>query len=209
MNRSEPFYALAAAMSLAVAAPFAATAGTGEVAPGSYCPFPEPGQAPACLEPAQQEYANFFTAVDEGKISDADASQLESEVASGAAGKAPYLAISSLSYGYYRLAQRAAESPGVDPVLAARLQRWNAVLSAAYDASAGDPNYRKAVRDAARDLQQRAPAVVLACADERGHTTECNSTEAVIRGINRTQETVGIRGALERLLDRFVGGDDS
>ena len=161
------------------------------------------------MEPAQHEYAEFFTALDEGEISDADAERLESEVASGATGTAPYLAISSISYGYYRLAQRAAESPGEDPEVVARLQRWNELLSAAYDTSAGDPNYRKAVRDAAHDLQQRAPAVVLACADERGHATECNSTEAVIRGINRTQETVGIRGALERLLDRLVGGDDS
>jgi hypothetical protein len=93
--------------------------------------------------------------------------------------------------------------------VAARLQRWNELLSAAYDTSVDDPNYRKAVRDAAHDLQRRAPAVILACADERGNTAQCNSTEAVIRGINRTQETVGIRGALERLLDRFVGGDDS
>jgi hypothetical protein len=209
MNRPEYVVAVAAAVSLARAAPTAARAATGVVAPGAYCPFPQPGQAPTCMEPAQQEYPDFFSAVDAGEISDADAEQLESEVAAGAAGKAPYLAISSLSYGYYRLAQRAAESPGEDPVVAARLQRWNELLSAAYDTGADDPNYRKAVRDAAHDLQQRAPAVVLACADERGHTTECNSTEAVIRGINRTQETVGIRGALERLLGRFVGGDDS
>ena len=209
MNRPEHFYALAAALSLAIATPPEARAGSGEVAPGAYCPFPEPGQAPACMEPAQREYADFFSAVEEGEITNADASLLESEVASGAAGKAPYLAISSLSYGYYRLAQRAAESPGEDPVVAARLQRWNKLLSVAYDTSADDPNYRKAVREAAHDLQERAPAVVLACADERGQPTVCNSTEAVIRGFNRTQEAVGIRGALERLLERFVGRGDS
>lgn len=178
----------------------------GEVEPGAYCPFPEPGQAPTCMAPAQQEYPDFFTALDDGELSDADASALENEVAAGAAGKSPYLAISSLSYGYYRLAQRAAESPGEDPAVAARLQRWNELLSAAYDTSADDPNYRQAVRDAANDLKQRAPAVLLACADERGQTTECTSTESVIRGINRTQEAVGIRGALERLLDRMLGG---
>ncbi|MBW2667478.1 MAG: hypothetical protein JRE13_14400 [Deltaproteobacteria bacterium] len=209
MNRPEHSFAIAAVLSLALAAEAAAGAATGEVAPGAYCPFPEPGQAAACMAPAQQEYADFFSAVDAGEISDDDAAHLESEIASGATGKAPYLAISSLSYGYYRLAQRAAESPGEDPVVVARLQRWNELLSAAYDIGADDPNYRKAVRDAAHDLQQRAPAVVLACADERGHITECNSTEAVIRGINRTQEAVGIRGALERLLDRITGGDDS
>jgi hypothetical protein len=202
---------LSAALTLPLAIGMAAAAGAGQdgVAPGAYCPFPEPGQAPTCMEPAQQEYSDFFTALDDGEISDADAERLESEVAAGAAGKSPYLAISSISYGYYRLAQRAAESPGEDPAVAARLQRWNELLSAAYDTSEDDPHYRKAVRDAAHDLQHRAPAIVLACADEHGNTTQCNSTEAVIRGINRTQEAVGIRGALERLLDRITGGDDS
>lgn len=209
MIRMRGLVQLAATASLGLVLAFAVRAGQGEVAPGAYCPFPEPGQAPSCMEPAQQEYPDFFSAIDEGEISDADASLLESEVAAGAAGKAPYLAISSLSYGYYRLAQRAAQSSGEDPAVVARLQRWNELLSAAYDTSADDPNYREAIREAANDLAQRAPAIALACADERGHTTECNSTEAVIRGINRTQETVGIRGALERLLERMLGRGDS
>jgi len=199
----------AAASSLAVAMATTAHAGTGDVAPGAYCPFPKKGETPTCMEPAKQEYTEFFSAIDDGEISDAEAARLEQEVASGAAGETPYLAISSLSYGYYLLAQQAAESPGEDPLVAARLQRWNELLSAAYDTSPDDPHYRQAVQDAAHDLQQRAPAVRLACADERGRTTECNSTEAVIRGFNRTQEAVGIRGALGRLLERIVGGDDS
>jgi hypothetical protein len=209
MIRVRPLLAIATTVSLSIALPSSALAGKGDVAPGAYCPFPEPGQAPTCMEPAQQEYSDFFTALDDGDISDADTERLESEVAAGAAGGAPYLAITSLSYGYYRLAQRAAQSPAADPAVAARLQRWNELLSAAYDTSADDPNYRKAVQEAASDLQRRAPAVVLACADEAGHTTQCNSTEAVLRGINRTEETVGIRGALERLLDRMFGGGKS
>jgi hypothetical protein len=109
----------------------------------------------------------------------------------------------------YRLAQQAAANPEQDPVIVARLQRWNSLLSAAYDSSAEDPNYRAAVREAALDLSERAPQVALACADERGEIAECSSTEAVLRGFNRTQDQVGIRGALGRLLERMFGGDDS
>jgi hypothetical protein len=197
---------LAATTSLAIAVPLVARAETGEVAPGAYCPFPKPGETPTCMEPAKQEYGEFFSAVDDGELSDDEAARVEAEVASGAAGDSPYLAISSLSYGYYRLAQQAAASPGADPAVAARLQRWNELLAAAYDTSADDPQYREAVEAAAQDLSERAPAVTLACADERGRSAECSSTEAVLRGFNRTQEAVGIRGALGRLL---VGGDDS
>jgi len=200
---------IATTLALSIGVSGSVRAGKGDVAPGAYCPFPEPGQAPSCMEPAQAEYSDFFTALDDGDISDADSERLESEVAAGAAGDAPYLAITSLSYGYYRLAQRAAASPGEDPAVAARLQRWNGLLSAAYDTSANDPSYRLAVKEAASDIQQRAPAVMLACADEAGNSTQCNSTEAVIRGINRTQESVGIRGALERLLGRMFGGGES
>ena len=73
-----------------------------------------------------------LTALDDGELSDEDAERLERDVASGAASKTPFLAISSLSYGYYRLAQRAAASADEDPVIAARLQRWNDLLSQAF-----------------------------------------------------------------------------
>ena len=130
-------------------------------------------------------------------------------MASGAAAEAPYLAISSLSYGYYRLAQQAAANAGEDPAVVARLQRWNELLAEAYDVSEQDQGYRVAVRDAALDLQQRAPRVRLECIDERGRTTECNSTEAVLRGFNQAGEQIGIRGALGRLIQRMFGGDSS
>jgi len=197
-------------MGIGLAVLFAGLAhAAGEVGPGAYCPFPKKGEKPKCMEPATREYGEFFTALDSGDLSDEDVARLERDVASGAASEEPYLAISSLSYGYFRLSQQAAANPNQDPAIVARLQRWNALLSRAYESSADDPNYRAAVRDAAQDLSERAPAVALACADERGEIVECNSTEAVLRGFNRAQEQVGIRGALGRLLERMLGGDDS
>jgi len=181
----------------------------GDVGPGAYCPFPKKGEKPKCMEPATQEYGEFFSALDSGSLSDQDVERLEHDVASGAASDEPYLAISSLSYGYFRLAQQAAANPDEDPAIVARLERWNSLLSQAYASSSGDENYRSAVRDAALDLQERAPSVTLACADEQGEIVECTSTESVIRGFNRAQDQVGIRGALDRLLNRMLGGDDS
>jgi hypothetical protein len=201
--------AITGALVLALALGAAVAFGSGEVKPGAYCPFPKQGETPRCLEPAKEQYAEFFTALDEGEISDADASRLERDVASGAASDTPYLAISSLSYGYFRLAQQAAANADEDPAIIARLQRWNELLAQAYDTSAQDPGYRVAVRDAALDLQQRAPSVRLECVDERGRTAECDSTEAVLRGFNHAEEKVGIRGALGRLIQRVLGGNDS
>ncbi len=51
--------------------------------------------------------------------------------------------------------------------------------------------------------------VRLECVDERGRTTECNSTEAVLRGFNQAGEQIGFRGALDRLIQRMFGGDGS
>jgi hypothetical protein len=199
--------AVAVALALVLEAPVAG--GAGDIAPGAYCPLPEKGQTPQCLLPAKQEYGEFFTALDEGEFSDADAARLERDVASGAASDTPYLAISSLSYGYYRLAQQAADNADEDPAVVARLQRWNQLLAQAFDASAQDPAYREAVHAAALDLRERAPGVRLECLDERGDTTTCDSTEAVLRGFNRAGEQVGIRGALDRLIHRMLAGDDS
>jgi len=183
--------------------------GAETVARGAYCPFPKEGEIPQCLEPAKREYREFFTAVDTGALTDADASRLERDVASGASSQTPYLAISSLSYGYFRLAQRAAARPDEDPAVVARLQRWNALLAEAYATSERDADYRAAVQKAAQDLHDRAPRVVLECVDPDGRATKCDSTAAVLRGFNRTGEQVGIRGALGRLIGRIFGGDDS
>jgi hypothetical protein len=59
--------------------------------------------------------------------------------------------------------------------------------------------------DAARDLQQRAPAVPLECLDSDGQPAECSATEALLRGYAATSGEIGIRGALQKLLERAVG----
>lgn len=190
--------------------PATALAG-GEMGPGSYCPLPEKGEVSSCLAPAQAEYGEFFTALGDAEESDeldTSAAALESEVAKGASGERAYLALSSLSYGYYQLAQRAAATPGEDPQVVARLERWNALLSRAYDVSGDDERYRSAVREAATDIDARVDTR-LSCRDAEGTSVACDSTEHVLRGINAESRRTGIRGALERMIERFTRGDDS
>ncbi len=201
--------AIAGAILLPLALGATLAFGSNEFKHGAYCPFPQKGETLECLEPAQDQYAKFFTALAKGELSDEDVAHLERDVASGPSSEAPYLAISSLSYGYYQLAVRAASNPDEDPAIVARLQRWNELLVQAYDLGADDPSYRAAVREAAFDLERRGPRVTLSCVDERGRASECNSTEAVLRGFNRAEEQVGIRGALDRLIQRMRGGGDS
>jgi hypothetical protein len=38
---------------------------------------------------------------------------------------------------------------------------------------------------------------------------DCTSTEVVLRGIQHTEERVGLRGALESLIERIFGRDAS
>ena len=180
--------------------------GAGEIRPGAYCPFPKPGEKPACMLPAKHEYGDFFAALDaEGDVGEAAAARLEADLAAGAGSENAYLALSSLAYGYYRLSQQAAAAPSADPELVARLERWNALLAKAYAASPQDARFRDSVREAALDLQRRAPPVSLACLDESGAHVRCDSTEAVLRDIDRLRDQVGVRGALSRLLGRFFG----
>ena len=201
--------AIAGAILLPLALGASLAFGSDEIKPGAYCPFPQKGETPECLESARDQYAEFFTALARGELSDEDVAHLERDVASGPSSEAPYLAISSLSYGYYQLAMSAASNPDEDPAIVARLQRWNELLVQAYDMGADDPSYRAAVREAALDLERRGPPVTLSCVDERGRTSDCNSTESVLRGFNRVEEQVGIRGALDRLFQRMRGGGDS
>jgi hypothetical protein len=51
--------------------------------------------------------------------------------------------------------------------------------------------------------------VRLRCVAADGAETECDSTEAVLRGIDTAAGEVGLRGALERLLERMFGGEGS
>jgi hypothetical protein len=187
--------------------PGASPSAAGDVKPGAYCPFPAEGETPRCMQPAKRAYGEFFAALDEpGGVADDAAARVEADVARGGGGENAYLALSSLAYGYYRLSVEAAAAAHVDPGIVARLERWNALLGRAYGRSPeGDP-FRAAVREAAHDLRRRAPAVVLRCVDARGETTACESTEVVVRGIDAAAADVGIRGGLERLLERIVGG---
>lgn len=184
--------------------------GVGEIGPGAYCPLPEKGETPQCLEPAQKEYGGFFDALgpEPGPDADARLAEVESEVEKGAAGERAYLALTSLTYGYYRLAQQAAAEPGQDPLVVARLERWNGLLSRAYAVSPDDERYRQAVRQAAADIDDRVD-VKLTCVDERSEPVACDSTEHVLRGFNAESERAGIRGALQRLIERFTDDEDS
>ena len=187
----------------------ASAQGAGEIRPGAYCPFPKPGEKPACLLPAKQEYGEFFVALDaNGDVGETAAARLEADVAAGAGSGNAYLALSSLAYGYYRLSQQAAATPNDDPELVARLERWNALLSRAYASSAQDADFQDSVREAALDLKRRAPPVALSCLDESGGRVPCDSTEAVLRDIDRLRDQVGVRGALSRLLGRFFGNGE-
>ena len=170
---------------------------------GAYCPLPPPGQTPRCLDPAKAQYGDFFASLEQGVPGDAATAQLEADVAAGG-GEQAYLALSSLAYAYWRLSERAAEGSH-DTGVALRLERWNALLREAYAASGDDPGYRAAVREAALDLRRRAPPVRVRCVDAAGATAECDSTEAVLRGIDATAGEVGLRGALGRLLARIFG----
>jgi hypothetical protein len=178
--------------------------GAGEIRPGAYCPFPKPGETPACMLPAKQAYGEFFAALDaNGAVGDAALARVEADVAAGASSENAYLALSSLAYGYYRLSQQAAATPGNDPEIVARLERWNALLAQAYATSEQDAAFQGSVREAALDLQQRSPKVALSCLDESGSRVSCDSTTAVVRDIDRLRDEVGVRGALARLLGRF------
>jgi len=168
--------------------------------PGAYCPLPEPGEVPKCLAEAQQTYRGFFLGVEEGKLDDAAARQVEAAVRDGQVD-----ALSSLSYGYFMLAhaQAAAEHP--DAAHLARLEHWNQLLADAYADSGADARYRAALREAAVDINANTPALGLRCKDEHGAETRCDSTEAVIRAIDLARQQTGLRGALSRLLGSLFG----
>jgi len=183
--------------------------GAGPAAAGTYCPIPEPGETPGCLEPAKAEYSDFFQAVDAGRTDEARLARVEADVASGAGAAEGYLALSSLAYGYYQLSREAARTPNADPAIAARLERWNELLGRVYGADPGAEPWRKAVRAAALDLQRRAPPVELVCRDAGGEAIACSSTDAMLQSLEQTAGRVGYRGGLERVLERWFGSDDS
>ncbi|MGE4608332.1 MAG: hypothetical protein AAEJ52_16450 [Myxococcota bacterium] len=211
LRRSNPGRATAswcvmcvATLALALSPIPASGAGGTKAAPGSYCPLPEPGQTPQCLDPAREQYGSVFAALDDGVISDQQLETLEADVADGAGSDRAYLALSSITWVYYQIAQQAAAAAGEDPQVVARLERLNQLLSRAYEVSADSPQFQTAMLDAARDLQNRAPPVSLECIDADGRPAECSATEALLRGYAAASSEIGIRGALQKLLERAV-----
>jgi hypothetical protein len=163
---------------------------------GAYCPLPEPGQVPQCLAPARAEFGDFFEAVESGDVNEAQSRRLEAALAGGASDEGSYLALSSLSYGYFRLAQAAAADPQARPELTARLDRWNQVLVEAYSDSAGNPEFQQAVKRAALDLDSKAPSA--------------GETSALLQQISQADgQSSGLRGALEGLVGRIFGAEPS
>jgi len=202
MRPARPRRALGLA-TLAAAAVALAGAGGDPSQPGAYCPLPKAGEVPSCLAGAQQTYEGFFLGVQEGKLDDASAEQVESAVRAG-----QVEALSSLSYGYFMLARAQSASGKPDPEHLARLERWNQLLADAYNDPGADPRYRASVREAAVDINANVPALGLRCRDEAGNETRCDSTEAVVRAIDLRRQQTGLRGALARLLGAIFGGDE-
>ncbi len=183
--------------------------GAGEIEAGAYCPLPQKGETPKCLEPAMREYGEFFTAVGEGKVDAESLARVEEALNAPDGSPKSYLALSSLAYGYWRLSERASGQEETHEEITDQLAQWNAVLGRAYDASAEDETFRMALREAALDLQAHAPPVRVSCLDDRGRATECSSTDVVVRGLDTAASDVGLRGGLRRLIQRWVGSDDS
>lgn len=178
---------------------------------GAYCPFPKKGEKPACFAPVEKEYSAFFAAVDEGQIDDAQLATLEQKLEGAGTDEDGYLAISSLAYGYFRLAERAALSDRPDPALVARLNNLNELLSTVYQKPNAEPAFRVAVREAALDLHERAPAVATDCAPG-SDAEECRTTGRLLRALKAFDDPSadrGVRGALGRLLERVTGPDET
>lgn len=175
---------------------------------GAYCPLPKKGEVPRCLAPAQEEYSGFFLGLKEGEVDEAAVARVEADLKAGAESDRRFEALSSLSYGYFVLAQAATSEGKADPKTQRRLERWNRLLTQTYRESEEDPRYRDAVREAAVDLNQNVPALGLTCRDGQGRATRCNSTEEVIRAIDVARQETGLRGALSRLLRALFGTEE-
>jgi hypothetical protein len=176
---------------------------------GAYCPFPKKGEKPECFAPVERKYSAFFAAVESGEGADEQVEVLADQLAENPDSADSYLAISSLAYGYFRLAQRAGQSDNPDPALVERLNRLNGLLSSVYEDPNAQPGIRGAVRAAAEDLHARAPAIATECAN--GATgADCQTTGrllSALKAIDDPSADRGVRGALSRLLERVTGDD--
>jgi hypothetical protein len=181
--------------------------------PGAYCPFPKKGEKPVCFTEVEQEYSDFFAAVDSGQVDGPRVRELEETLKDTEQAEERALALSSLAYGYFMLAERAAASDRPDPALVARLETWNALLSSVYEEAESQPQFRTAVRDAALDLHARAPTVA-SSQEECGTGTDgppCGTTSSLLAALRRIDDPdseTGVRGALGNLLERMLGEDE-
>ena len=79
--------------------------------------------------------------------------------------------------------------------MAARLDRWNQILLRAYSDSESNPEFQRAVRLAAGDLDAKAPAIA--------------PGGGLLRLISQADgRSSGMRGALEGLMGRILGEDE-
>jgi len=172
---------------------------------GAYCPLPKPGQAPAaCLGTAQSTYADFFSAVESGTLDELDQGSAARGEADLYDADRAYLALSSLAYGYYRVAESAARAPGADDAFAARLAHWNELLGKAYQdsAPAQQGGLRGALQQAVADLRAHAPAVALHDCVGSG---SCTSTGALVEAFGAIDRAAGLRSPLAQLVQRLLG----
>lgn len=184
------------ALAATAGAPPAAGVGGDPAQPGSYCLLPDrPGGERRCLAPARQRYGELFESLEEGGAPPPEASQeVERELETG--GPGAVLALSSLSYAYWRIALRAAETEEMDPALADRLEEWNRVLATAYERHRHEPELRHEIHTAAADLEARAPESV-------------EPARGLLGRLDDVDGRLGLRGAIRRVLERVFGGDDA
>jgi len=173
---------------------------------GMYCPIPEPGEVPACQSPARERYAAFFEAVDSGRLDPAQTAQIEDALAHSGDERGAYLALSSLAYGYYRLAHEVSKQPQANPRLTARLVRWNELLTKVYGAESTSPALKQAVRTAAEDLAKRAPAVGVTCT--AGRVEDCEAARGLVGALAAVDERTSVRSPLSRIIERLLGPSD-
>lgn len=169
---------------------------------GAYCPLPEPGETPACQAPARERYDAFFQAVEAGRIDPAQTASIEAALEHSGDESGAYLALSSLAYGYYKLAHQTGGQPGSDRRLQARLVRWNELLARVYGSESTSPALKQAIRDAAEDLDERVPTVGVTCT--AGHVEECERREGLVGALTEIDERTSLRGPLSRLMERLL-----
>ena len=181
--------------------------GAGEIRPGAYCPFPKPGETPACMLPAKQAYGEFFAALDAERRRRRRRARARRSGRRGGrqlrerlprALVARLWLLPALAAGRRDAEQRSGDR-GAPRALEC------AARAAPTPTSPQDASFQDSVREAALDLQRRSPKVALSCLDESGAACPATRPTPCVRDIDRLRDEVGVRGALARLLGRFFG----